>query len=279
MKIGLQLVPAIASAAALLVSDAAAFEPFPPGPEKAIVITKSGGSFLGISVLEIDAERAKALNLKEERGVEVTRVEEESPAAKGGLKVGDVVIEYNGQRVESVAQFIRMVQETPAGREVKMVIDRSGASHTLAVKTGARRAVLARGDGVIDIPRLEIPDIHVPDMPRAYMTWRSTVAGIEAESLDSQLAEYFGVKEGVLVRSVVKGSGAEKAGIKAGDVIVKVDDTRVTTPREIASSVRAAGAKKALPVQIVRERREMNLTLTLEDADVPYAIPRRSIRR
>ena len=60
------------------------------------------------------------------------------------------------------------------------------------------------------------------------MSWRSSVAGIEAESLDSQLAEYFGVKEGVLVRSVVRGSAAEKSGLRAGDVIVKVDDTRIS---------------------------------------------------
>ena len=64
--------------------------------------------------------------------------------------------------------------------------------------------------------------------PRAFMSWRSSIVGIEAESLDSQLAEYFGVKEGVLVRSVVRGSAAEKSGLRAGDVIVKIDDNRVT---------------------------------------------------
>ena len=250
--------------------------PLPPGP-----LTKTSGSFLGISVLEIDAERAKALNLKEEHGVEITRVEDDSPAAKGGLKVGDVVLEYNGQRVEGVAQFIRMVHETPAGRDVKLSISRSGAPQTLAVKTVARKTVLARaGDGaVIEIPRLELPDIRMPDVPRAYMSWRSTVVGIEAESLDAQLAEYFGVKEGVLVRSVVKGSAAEKAGLKAGDVIVKVDDARITTPREISSTIRSAAAKKSVPVQIVRERKEVSLTLAIEDNDYPSAIRPRSIGR
>ena len=60
---------------------------------------------------------------------------------------------------------------------------------------------------------LELPEISIPDVPRAFMSWRSSIVGIEAESLDSQLAEYFGVKEGVLVRSVVRGSSAEKAGL------------------------------------------------------------------
>src|SRR5215204_3028455 len=95
--------------------------PQPPGPER-IVVTRGSGSFLGIGVQEIDNERAKALNLREERGVEVTRIEDESPAAKGGIKTGDVVLEYNGERVEGVEQFMRMVRETPPGREVKLSI-------------------------------------------------------------------------------------------------------------------------------------------------------------
>jgi serine protease Do len=273
MSFASHLVARATVAAALFATGAVAFEPFEP--DKAIVLGKTGGSFLGISVLEIDADRAKALNLKEERGVEVTRVEEDSPAAKGGLKIGDVVLEYNGQRVDSVAQFIRMVHETPAGREVKLAISRSGGTQTLALKTAARKTMLGKTD-VIEIPRIELPDIRMSDVPRAYMSWRSTVAGIEAESLDSQLAEYFGVKEGVLVRSIVRGSAADKAGLRAGDVIVKVDDTRVTTPREIASSVRSAGTRKSVQLQIVRERREQSLPLAIDDADAPYAFPKPS---
>jgi serine protease Do len=269
-----------AAAGILAVNARAEYQPaFDPFPDKAIIISKNSGSFLGINVLEIDNERAKALNLKEERGVEVTRVEEDSPAAKGGLKVGDVVLEYNGQRLESVAQFIRMVHETPAGREIKLTVSRSGAQETVAIRTGVRKAMLAKADGnVLEIPDLDLPGLRIPDIPRAHMSWRSTVAGIEAESLDSQLAEFFGVKEGVLVRSVVRGSSADKAGFKAGDVIVKIDDSKVTTPREISSGVRSA-AKKSVPVQIVRDRREQTLTLSIDDPDAPSAIPRRSIRR
>ena len=270
----------------LLANSADAFEPFPPpppAPEKTIAITttKVSGSFLGISVLEIDADRAKTLNLKEERGVEITRVEDDSPAAKSGLKTGDVVLEYNGQRVEGVAQFIRMVHETPAGREVKLAISRSGGLQTIAVTTTARKLLIGRGDPtVIEIPRIELPDIRMPDVPRAYMSWRSGIAGIDAETLDSQLAEYFGVKEGVLVRAVAKGSAAEKAGLKAGDVIVKIDDSRVSTLREVANGIRAARPKKVIPLQIVRERREVNVSLALEDSvDQPAAMPRRNLRR
>ena len=79
-----------------------------------------GGTYLGVNLAEIDANRAKELKLKEDYGVEITRVEENSPAEKAGVKAGDVVLEYNGQRVEGMEQFGRMVRETPPGREVKL---------------------------------------------------------------------------------------------------------------------------------------------------------------
>ena len=113
------------------------------------------------------------------------------------------------------------------------------------------------------------------------MSWRSSIVGIEAESLDSQLAEYFGVKEGVLVRSVVRGSSAEKAGLRAGDVIVKVDDTRVTSPREISANIRSSKAKKTVPVQVIRDKREVTLQLPMDDASTPtyHAMPKQAPTR
>jgi serine protease Do len=251
----------------------------PPGPERVIVTQRGSGSFLGIGVQEIDSERAKALNLREERGVEVTRVEDESPAAKGGIRIGDVVLEYNGDKVEGVEEFMRMVRETPPGREVKLSITRNGTPQQLAMKTGSRKTWMTTryGDvGALELPNVAFPEINVPDVPRAFMSWRSSIVGIEAESLDSQLAEYFGVKEGVLVRSVVRGSSAEKAGLRAGDVIVKVDDTRVTSPREISANIRSSRAKKSVPVQVIRDKREVTLQLPMDDAQAPtyHAMPK-----
>jgi len=255
--------------------------PAPPSPERTIVTRSGSGSFLGIGVQEIDSERAKGLNLREERGVEVTRVEDDSPAAKGGIKTGDVVLEYNGDRVEGVEQFMRMVRETPPGREVKLSIARNGSPQQLTMKTGSRKTWMTTryGDAAsLEFPRVEIPEINMPDIPRAFMSWRSSVVGIEAESLDSQLAEYFGVKEGVLVRSVVPGSSAEKAGLRAGDVIVKIDDSRVTNPREISASIRSTRSKKTVAVQVIRDKRELTLQLPVEEpaSEMHHAMPKRN---
>src|SRR5208337_722283 len=103
------------------------------------VVPFPGSTYLGVSLAEIDANRAKELKLKEDYGVEITRVEEGSPAEKAGVKPGDVVLEYNGQRVEGMEQFGRMVRETPAGREVKLTISRDGAPQTLSAMLAARK--------------------------------------------------------------------------------------------------------------------------------------------
>ena len=139
-------------------------------------------SFLGVGVAEIDADRAKALNLKEERGVEIKRVDEESPAAKAGLKENDVVLEYNGQRVEGAEQFTRLVRETPAGRQSKLLISRGVTFRRKGSEAGVEAFVLKdakwtapegggpeaiRGvsvDGIeIDVP---VDDVEADDVKR-----------------------------------------------------------------------------------------------------------------
>jgi serine protease Do len=232
------------------------------------------GSYLGVGVRDVDAERKKALNLKEERGAEITSVEDDSPAAKAGLKTGDVVMDYAGTRVESMEQFIRMVRETPAGREVKIGLIRSGSATTVTAKPENARAKAGRTMSLAPMAPIDIRGwVGSMDSPRAVMYWKSSTLGVEAESLDNQLAEFFGVKQGVLVRSVGKESAAEKAGVKAGDVIVKVEETKVGSPREVTSAVRSArSSSKTVNLSIVRDKKEMALKVAFED-EQPAAAP------
>ena len=205
------------------------------------------GSFLGVGIQETAG------------GVEVTRIAPDSPAEKAGIKIGDVVTQYNGQRVDGMDQFSRLVRETPAGREVKIGIIRNGAPQTIAVKIVARPAISGQ---LIPAPVQNPFELRFPDMPQSRMTWRSTILGIEAEALDGQLAEFFGVKEGVLVRTVTKGSAADKAGIKAGDVIVRVDDAKVATPADISNQIRALRGRP-ISIVVVRDRKEINVMLSV----------------
>jgi serine protease Do len=230
-------------------------------------------------VREIDGERAKVLRLREEYGVEITRVEEDSPASKAGLKVGDAVMEYNGQRVEGTEQFVRFVRETPAGRTARLQVIRNSGSMTLPVTIGSRKnkpIVIAPFEGSEWKMEMPAPEAMMPDIPKAMMSWRSPIFGIEAESLgNSQLADFFGVKEGVLVRSVMKGSAADKAGVKAGDVILKVDDSKVLTPRDVTAAYRSARSaeKKSIVVSLLREKREASVSVNLEEEAPPAPLP------
>jgi serine protease Do len=230
-----------------------------------VFVQVGGTSYLGIGVADITAERAKALNLKEVRGAEVTNVAANGPASKAGIKEGDVVLDYDGTAVEGIEQFTRLVRETPVGRQVKISVWRNGAAQTLTATIEARKGtVIQSGGRDIVIPFFPPPQIEIP---RFEMTWQNPTLGIEGESLRSeqQLAEFFGVKDGVLVKSVRRNSAAEKAGIKAGDVVVKVDDSTVATPQEITRALRASGSKQTFTVTVVRNKKEMPLTVTVEE--------------
>jgi serine protease Do len=235
----------------------------PPSPEAQLEKLRQlvGGTYLGVNLAEIDTDRAKELRLKDDYGVEITRVEENSPAEKAGIKAGDVVLEYNGQRVEGMEQFGRLVRETPPGREVKLTVSRNGSTQSVTAVLGSRKGRLS-----VNLPTIEIPEFVMPDIPQIYTATRSARLGVEAETLGSQLAGYFGVKEGVLVRSVLENTPAQQAGIKAGDVITKVDGMMVTTPGELSSAVRAAnGAKKMYAIDLMRERKPVSVNVTVED--------------
>ena len=98
--------------------------------------------YLGIGIADITAERAKALNLKEERGAEVTSVAVEGPASKAGIRQGDVVLDYQGAAVEGMEQLTRLVRETPVGRQVKIAVWRNGAPQTLTATIEARKGTV-----------------------------------------------------------------------------------------------------------------------------------------
>ena len=113
-----------------------------PWDVRVVISRRAGPGFLGITIDDITAERAKTLGLAEERGIEVQSVEPDGPAAKAGLSKGDVILEFNGQRAEGTAQFSRLVRETPPERQAKLLVSRNGATQTLAVTVRDRKSVV-----------------------------------------------------------------------------------------------------------------------------------------
>jgi serine protease Do len=221
-------------------------------------------TYIGVGFQDVDSERARALKLGEERGVEVTMVKEGSPAEKAGLQKGDVVLEYNGQRVESGSSFMRFVKETPPGREVKLTVSRNGQSRVVPVTTISRKDA-----GEEETWRIEVPEmgrVVIPDLPQPTMSWSNRTLGVQAEGVTGEFAESFGAKHGVLIRSVHKNTPAERAGLKAGDLIVKCDDQPVTSVRQMSAKFREEADRRNYTLTILRNRAEIQIPITLEPA-------------
>ena len=218
-------------------------------------------------------------------GVRIDGVDDDSPAAKAGVKEGDVVVEFDGERVRSARQLTRLVQETPDGRTVKMTVTRGGGRQTLDITPESSatagawsfgvgpefREELERGlRGLRELPERGGPMFDFRFDGRPGMSVPRGRLGVQVETLTDQLADYFGVKGGgVLVSSVTAESPAAKAGLKAGDVITAVNGTAIRDAGELIEEIAEVGASGDTRLEIVRDRKASTVTATIEQ-------PRRS---
>lgn len=228
-----------------------------------------GSSYLGVDIADVSPERLGELKLKEEHGAEVTMVDQDAPAGKAGVHEHDVILSLNGTAVESAAQLRRMIKETPPGRVVTLGISRDGQPLTIKVQLADRHKSMTwepKGyEFKLDMPKLPaLPDF---DFPVSVVVVHSGLhSGLMVENLTPQLGEFFGVKGGggVLVRSVEKGSRGEKAGFRAGDVVVKVNNQPVRDTSDFTHALRSSSGAAA-GVTVMRDKKEQNLTLTLPE--------------
>jgi serine protease Do len=227
-------------------------------------------SYLGVDITDVTTERLSALKLKEEKGVEVTMVDQDAPAGKAGLKEHDVILTMNGTSIESGAQLRRMIHETPPGRVITLGLSRDGQPMTVQVQLADKHKEFAFAGPKAKEFHFEMPDVHLPDIDipaiNMVMVTSSARSGLMVENITTQLGEFFGVKNGngVLVRSVEKGSRAEKAGFRAGDVIVKVDSHPVHDTSDFTHAVRSRNGG-SVSVGVMRDKKEQNLNLTLPE--------------
>jgi serine protease Do len=233
--------------------------------------------WLGVEIAEVTPDKARDLKLTAVRGVIITAVDPDSPAAKAGLKENDVITSYEGQMVEGTVQFRRLVRETPAGRTVALAISRDGASQNLSVELGDLHSVTVKrmrgrmrdfGDAhtfvMPDMPDMSnIPGMH---MAHPFMDRHTPALGIGAEDLTPQLGAFFGAPDnfGVLVREVHAGTPAEKAGLKAGDVIIQVDGKPVHSLDELRAQLREKTAQKSVSLGILRKGSQLTLPVEIQ---------------
>jgi serine protease Do len=234
-----------------------------------------GGSYLGVDTRDITPDRLATLHLKDERGVEVTMVDQDAPAGKAGLKEQDVILTLNGADVQSVEQLRRMIRETPPGRVVTLGISRNGQAMSIKVELADRKknySYNSSPDGKeykFTMPVMPTMPVlpELPEMPVSIVVVHSSArSGLMVENLTPQLGDFFGAKNGVgvLVRSVEKGSRADKAGFRAGDVIVKINGEPIHDSGDFSQALRSRKDNTA-SISVIRDKKEQTISITLPE--------------
>lgn len=241
---------------------------------RALTVLAGRGAEIGVTIGDVvSAEKGPA----PAGGVVVEDVRADGPADKAGVKRADVIVEFDGEHVRSARQFTRLVQETAPGRTVKATIVRDGQRKDVQITPDDGRH--GNDDTVLDGSwlRQSFPDLgrltdrvlpfnfdnHNFSYMLPQLDGRGRL-GVSVEELTPQLATYFGAKEGVLVASVTEDSPASRAGLKAGDVITKVNNEPVRSRDDLVRVLRDARDGGDVTIAIVRDKKESTVTAKLE---------------
>ncbi len=242
-------------------------------------------SAIGVSVRDVE-DAADGVD----EGAVVTDVRADGPADAAGVESGDVIVAFDGERVRGARQLARLVQETPAGRTVPLRVQRDGAPVALTVTPGEapgwrgrlpemvadRVRLQFNEDGLLEADELAVLR-RLPDVLRGVGRRAGRVRlGIRAESVDGQLAEYFGADAGVLVEHVEDGAAGSDAGLRAGDVITAIDGNAVDGLAALRRQLARLEAGAAFEITVVRDRAETSLTA---ETSAPEEPDRRRRRR
>jgi S1-C subfamily serine protease len=251
-----------------------------------------GGSQIGASLRDVDEADVTREKLTGTAGAVVEEVDRDSPAADAGFRAGDVVLTFDGEKVRSARHLARLIEESPDGRAVSATIVRGSKPMDLKVTPEASRAFSSFQNGLRDLefawpnafrsapfsdwrelrPEGAEPRIFTPEQPFMY---RRGQLGVTVQSLSGQLAEYFGAASGgALIASVTPDSPAADAGLKAGDVITKINDRQVRDSDDVTRFLRADTVD--VTITILRDRKEQTVKATLDPIEA--RTPRRIIR-
>jgi len=246
-------------------------------------------SYLGIEMEDVTGDNMATYKLNAERGVIVKSVQKGSPAEAATLQPKDVILEYAGTGVQSTAQFARLVRETPVGRKVALGISRDGKRVELSAKIAEQKPEFSSEDRMLRfIPRAPggrefeyrvpggrgfqfvVPDLEERDegargVRPGMVESQGPRLGVTLQELTEQLAQHFGVPggKGVLVSSVLDGTPAATAKIQAGDVIIKAGDSTIESANDLTRVVNRADDGEKLTLHIIRDRKEISLTVEL----------------
>lgn len=239
-----------------------------------------GGSFLGVYAEDINRENMARYGMREARGAGITSVIKDSPAEKAGLRKDDVILRFDNETVTSVRKLNRLVSEVAPDQTVRITISRGGSEQEVSVTIGKRENqfnAMRDLEGKILTPEGKWRVGGWEGLGRGkdvftYAFGNNRRIGVSTTTLTKQLAEYFGVTDGVLVTSVTEDGPAAKAGIKAGDVITGVDGEKVDSAGDLS---RALNKKKEgeVTLTIVRDKAQRSIRVTPTEAPASIVRP------
>lgn len=272
-----------------LVAPAPPQEPAPPAVATTLFIS---GNFLGVRTEEVTRENMQRYGLSgEPRGVGVKEVVKGSPAEKAGLRANDVIVRFDGEAVTSVRKLTRLIEESAPAHVARLTVARGGSEQELSATLTRREPfVSAGGEGFFQLS----PDFpgdamrNTEQWKRAEKQWQqkwdemarkhpalsggsTRRIGVTTNALGKQLADYFGVTHGVLVSSVEEAGPADKAGLKAGDIVTEADGQKVEDSDDLT---RALSAKQEgeVTLTVVRDRKSRTVRVTPERRAAPQGM-------
>ncbi len=189
--------------------------------------------WLGVQIQRVDRDLAESFKLDRAAGALITQVFEGSPAQKGGLKEGDIILKFAGKAIDLSSELPHVVGMTDVDAIADVVIVREGEQKTLGIKIGELEQNAAFQGA--------------PGAPAEL----GNKIGVEVVNLDEAMAEKLGTTKGVVVSRVFEGAGQE-AGLVAGDVITTWDSIWVSSVEQFETMVSNMRSNVAIPIRVVR---------------------------
>ncbi|HEY6950837.1 MAG TPA: PDZ domain-containing protein [Bacteroidota bacterium] len=212
-------------------------------------------AWLGVAIRDVTEEVANNENGGEKTGAYVSEVVRRSPADSAGIEEGDVIVEFGSKKIDDADALTRAVGKSHVGENVSVVLRRKGEKKTVQVtlsKYPRKRQFVHALDGLRE---------------RVWMLGNRSAQGMQLMELNEQLGEYFGAPNGtgILVEKVRKGSPAEKAGIKAGDVLVKIGKRTIDDLEDVSKAFSKFDDGEKADVVVLRKGATRTLTLEVEE--------------
>ena len=227
---------------------------------------KSESGYIGVYMQELTDDVRKGLDLDVAKGVLISGVADDSPAQEAGLEEGDVVVSFAGKDVATADDLRDAVRDFEPGAQAKLDVVRDGESKSFTVTIGERPE---SGSFSFTTPDVDVRGLG--DMHRAFAVFGGPRLGIDAHELENEeLGSYFGAKEGILVLGVADESVAEKAGVKAGDVIQTIDDEKVTDVGDLRDAVRDFDPGDEFTIGVLRKGKAQSLKATMDEQEFSF---------